>query len=180
MVGRPVRLVEPVNRGGDGASQTALIAQAGIAVVGRVVEHHVPALGGDGGWHLPVEFIRAQRRFGAGWLGHQRPVRLAQFVGLDAVFIEEQEVDRVVHDDDAEVVDVARCQHPEVNDDANVRVDGQRGRKGGCVLSQAFGCCSTGITLNAERGGHQEKGQSHRHVPTHSRSISTVHFNDWV
>ena len=70
MVGRPVRLVEPVNRSGDGASQTALVALAGIAVVGRVVEHHVPTLGGDGGWHLPVEFIGAQRRFGAGWLSH--------------------------------------------------------------------------------------------------------------
>ena len=129
MVRRPVGLIEPVNGNRDGASQTALVALTCVAVVCRVVEHHVPPLGGDGGWYLPVEFVRSNGRFGARRLRHQRTVGLPEFVGLNAVFIEKQEVDGVIHHDDAEVVHVTWRQQPEVNDHAYTRIDGQRWRE---------------------------------------------------
>ena len=87
-----------------------------VAVVCRVVEHHVPPLGGDGGgtfqWNSYAPM--ADSVLAAAPSANSRTARVR---GLNAVFIEKQEVDGVVHID-AEVVNVAWRQQLEVNDHA--------------------------------------------------------------
>ncbi len=123
MVGRPVGLVQSVNGGRNRASHAALVAQTSVAVVGGIVEHHVPAFGRDGRGNLPMEFKRSQSRFSAGRLSHHRPVRLAQFVRLNAVFIKKEHVEGIVNHNDAEVVNVPGLKRSEVHDDAHIGVD---------------------------------------------------------
>ena len=169
-----------VHRGRDGALKPALVALACIAVVSAVIQNHVPALGTDGGRHLPVEFIASKSVFGAGWLGHHRAVRLAKFVGLNAVFIEKEQIDGVIDHDDLNLVHITGLKQTEVNNHANIRVNVQSWGKTCSVLAEAGRSCSTFIGLRPDWNSEQKQHKSPCCQPTHGGSILAVHFNDWV
>ena len=176
----PIGLGELGDRGGNRTAKSTLVSLARIAVMSAVVQHHEPAFGADGGWDLPVEFEGPQCRFGAGGLRHDGTVGLTEFVGLDAVFIKEEQVDGVVNHDDAHLVHVARLQDTKVNDDADIGVDGDGRRKAGAVLREAGRGCSSLVGLNTHGGSEQKQHERPCRQPTHGGSILLVHFNDWV
>ena len=57
-----------------------------------------------------MEFIPAKCKFSARWLRHRGTIGLTKLVRLDTVFIKKEEVDGVVHDDDAHVVHITWCE----------------------------------------------------------------------
>ena len=179
VVRRPVRFTEGRHRKGHAAAHPALVTQSPIAVVGEVVQDRIPALGRDGGGRFPMEFIAAQRRFGADGVHGAVAVGLAQFVGLHGVFIKEQEIKCIVNDDRLHFVHVTGCEHPQIHDDANpgVHVDGR------CKVvegsRQTTGGCTAPIGRTVQRDERQHEHERHGHQ-THGRFMHLGHFNDWV
>ena len=127
-----------------------------------------------------MKFKGPERKFGARWLSHGGAVGLTEFIGLDAVFIEEQQVDGIVNHDDAHVVHITGLEQAQIHDDAHIRVDGDGWSKARCVLFKTGRGGSAAIGLNTQRRGQQEQHQGPCRSPTHGPTISTVHFNDWV
>ena len=101
MVGRPVGLVQSVNGGRNRASHAALVAQTSVAVVGGIVEHHVPAFGRDG---EPSSEIQGLPKPIQCWQVEPSPTgKIGPIRKAGSVFIKKH-VEGIVNHDDAEVV----------------------------------------------------------------------------
>jgi hypothetical protein len=110
-----------------------------------------------------MEFKGSQSRFSAGRLSHYRAVRLAQFIGLNAVLIKEEHVEGVIDHDDAEVVDIAWLKRPKVHNDARTGVDVKGGRKRFGRLRKATRGGTTNIGVDGQRRCEKKEDQAPSH-----------------